>query len=73
VQSLAAKKLLLRRSAAHDGRVLSVAATKKGTTLWKTIVRASADAYRDILAGASAAERRAFTSLLQRIADVATR
>jgi DNA-binding MarR family transcriptional regulator len=72
VQSLADKELLKRETDRDDRRAVSLATTRRGHALWRSIVDASVKIYGEILDGSTAAERKAVLRVLKRITDYAT-
>ena len=67
VRSLTEKQLVSCKAAPHDRRAMQVSATAKGVTLWRQIVRASAQSYEEMLADCTPAERKAVVRFLRRL------
>jgi DNA-binding MarR family transcriptional regulator len=69
VASLAEKGFIRSSSADEDARRLALSATPRGISLWKSIVRSTADCYSDVLSECNAAEREAVIRVLKRLAE----
>ena len=69
VSSLAGKSLVTTDTAGDDARRLSVSVTAKGRSLWRSIVRSSAQCYGEVLDGCTESEREAVLRVLKRLAN----